>query len=174
MLKLFSRRRHDLHNQNRPPILFIFYHLTKFHFEDDPHFFPILKTINPQNQNNKKLKGNASNNKPRNEFSIKPILPFDLRYSYSETNPSVEPIGYRETPKFSHFGPGRLERAWTGMVAPLQQTINIAKVEEERNVVLGSPLSDEEVSELVERYRHSDCSRQINLVINHIFTTKLM
>lgn len=33
----------------------------------------------------------------------------------------------------------------------------------EREDVLGEPLTEEEVEELVERYRHSDCSRQINL-----------
>lgn len=37
------------------------------------------------------------------------------------------------------------------------------KLMEERNRVLGDPLTEEEVAELVERYRHSDCSRQINL-----------
>ncbi|CAL5390494.1 unnamed protein product [Camellia sinensis] len=30
------------------------------------------------------------------DFSLKSNLPFDFRYSYSETNPSIEPIGYRE------------------------------------------------------------------------------
>nr|KAJ0198348.1 hypothetical protein LSAT_V11C700345940 [Lactuca sativa] len=157
MLKLFSRWRHDFHSHNRPQIL---RHLTQSHFEDDPPFSPILK---PQNQKNKKLKEDASNKKPQNEFPIKSNLPFDFRYSYSETNPSLEPIGYRETPKFSPFGPGRLNRKWSGTVAPLQQAADMAKVEEERNAVLGNPLSEEEVSELVERYRHSDCSRQINL-----------
>lgn len=34
---------------------------------------------------------------------------------------------------------------------------------EGRNRVLGDPLAEEEVGELVERYRHSDCARQINL-----------
>ncbi|XP_057461094.1 CRS2-associated factor 2, mitochondrial-like [Actinidia eriantha] len=37
-------------------------------------------------------------------------LPFDFKYSYSETNPSVEPIGFREPLRFSPFGPGRLDR----------------------------------------------------------------
>ena len=34
---------------------------------------------------------------------------------------------------------------------------------EQREAVLGESLSDDEIAELVERYRHSDCSRQINL-----------
>lgn len=37
------------------------------------------------------------------------------------------------------------------------------RFEEERNRVLGDPLTEEEIAELVERYRHSDCARQINL-----------
>ncbi|THF96309.1 hypothetical protein TEA_027835 [Camellia sinensis var. sinensis] len=40
-----------------------------------------------------------------------------FKYSYSETNPSVEPIGYREPPRFSPFGPGQLDRKWTGTYA---------------------------------------------------------
>ena len=35
--------------------------------------------------------------------------------------------------------------------------------EEERRQVLGDPLTEEEVGQLVEKYRHSDCARQINL-----------
>ncbi|GAB4829279.1 hypothetical protein Ancab_018947 [Ancistrocladus abbreviatus] len=33
----------------------------------------------------------------------------------------------------------------------------------EKEWVLGKPLSHEEVAELVEKYRHSDCNRQINI-----------
>ncbi|GFZ04933.1 RNA-binding CRS1 / YhbY (CRM) domain-containing protein [Actinidia rufa] len=90
-------------------------------------------------------------------------LPFDFKYSYSETNPSVEPIGFRESPRFSPFGPGRLDRKWTGTYAPAEGTVDSGKLDEERNAVLGQPLSEEEVALLVERYRHSDCSRQINM-----------
>ncbi|KAL7601500.1 hypothetical protein Lser_V15G20986 [Lactuca serriola] len=148
MLKLFTRQRHDLHSHSRPPILFIFCHLIQSHFEDDPPFSPILKTANPLSQNNKKLKGNASNKNPKNEFPTKSNLPFDFRF----------------------FGPGfgfgsdiwSKRTSLTATVAPLQQAIDITKVEE-RNAVLGNPLSEEEVSKLVERYRHSDCSGQINL-----------
>nr|KAJ0205293.1 hypothetical protein LSAT_V11C500230230 [Lactuca sativa] len=148
MLKLFTRQRHDLHSHSRPPILFIFCHLIQSHFEDDPPFSPILKTANPLNQNNKKLKGNASNKNPKNEFPTKSNLPFDFR--------------------FFGLGFGFGSDIWskrtslTATVAPLQQAIDITKVEE-RNAVLGNPLSEEEVSKLVERYRHSDCSGQINL-----------
>lgn len=37
------------------------------------------------------------------------------------------------------------------------------KLEEQRCDFLGEPLSEEEVAALVERFRHNDCSRQINL-----------
>lgn len=96
---------------------------------------------------------------------LKSDLPFDFRYSYSETGPSVKPISFRESPKFSPFGPGRLDREWTGTSAPVQREVDRKIMEEERNRVLGAPLSEEEVAELVERYRHSDCARQINLGI---------
>lgn len=33
----------------------------------------------------------------------------------------------------------------------------------ERIRVLGEPLTEEEVAELVEKYRHNDCGRQINI-----------
>ncbi|KAI4383616.1 hypothetical protein MLD38_009428 [Melastoma candidum] len=53
--------------------------------------------------------------------SLKPIqsddLPFDFRFSYTESSPSVRPIGLRE-PKYSPFGHGRLDRQWTGVCAP--------------------------------------------------------
>ncbi|KAM0044181.1 putative RNA-binding, CRM domain, YhbY-like superfamily, CRS2-associated factor, plant [Helianthus debilis subsp. tardiflorus] len=156
MLKLISRRRH---HHKQPPITFIISRqLTQSHFEDDPPFSPIPKTPKPQNQI-KKLKQDS----PNNNYPIKSNLPFDFRYSYSETNPSVDPIGYRETPKFSPFGPGRLDRKWTGTEAPAQEVVDMVKVEEERRKIVGEPLDEEEVLELVERYRHSDCSRQINL-----------
>ncbi|KAL8253029.1 hypothetical protein R6Q59_036722 [Mikania micrantha] len=80
------------------------------------------------------------------------------RYSYYESNPSVEPTGYRETPKFSPFGQGRLDRECIDTTAPLQKAVDMSGVEEQRNAILGKPLSEEEVSELVEQYRHSECS----------------
>ncbi|KAL2483746.1 CRS2-associated factor 2 [Forsythia ovata] len=84
-------------------------------------------------------------------------------YSYSENSPGVEPIGFREPARFSPFGPGRIERKWTGTCAPAQMKVDLDKLAEKRKRVLGEPLSEEEIAELVEKYRHSDCSRQINL-----------
>ncbi|KAJ4848271.1 hypothetical protein Tsubulata_040021, partial [Turnera subulata] len=97
------------------------------------------------------------------KLPLKSDLPFDFRYSYSESNPAIEPIGFREPKRFSPFGPGRIDRKWTGTAAPAPSEVDMEKISEDRNRVLGDPLTEVEVEELVERYRHSDCSRQINL-----------
>ena len=89
-------------------------------------------------------------------------LPFDFRYSYSETDPAWRPIGFREPTRFSPFGPGRLDRPWDGAAAA-RVGEDASGDERSREEVLGEPLSEEEVAALVERFRHSDCSRQINL-----------
>ncbi|KAI8558330.1 hypothetical protein RHMOL_Rhmol04G0083100 [Rhododendron molle] len=155
-----------------PPFLYTSRFLTHFHsLSDDLHdppFSPISKTLitpqtNSTNKNNKKKKITPNGSKKAQVFPLKSDLPFDFRYSYSEANPSVEPIAFREPPRFSPFGPGRLDRKWTGTCAPAEKGVDFAKVVEERNAVLGEPLAEEEADELVERYRHSDCSRQINL-----------
>ncbi|XP_015898532.3 CRS2-associated factor 2, mitochondrial [Ziziphus jujuba] len=131
----------------------------------DPPFSPASTLPKPKKKDTQKKKKKNDLNPPKKE-PIRPLksdLPFDFMYSYSETNPSVEPIGFRESPKFSPFGPGRLDRKWTGTVALAQQNVDIDRVAEERNRVLGDPLTEDEVAQLVERYRHSDCARQINL-----------
>lgn len=124
----------------------------------DPPFSPLAKP--PKEKKKTKKKQDQSS-----ELKIPVIsdLPFDFRYSYSETNPEIEPIGFREPKRFSPFGPGRLDRKWTGTTALASPEIDQSQWVEERARVLGEPLTEEEVTELVERYRHSDCSRQINL-----------
>ncbi|KAL1317833.1 hypothetical protein HN51_070027 [Arachis hypogaea] len=133
----------------------------------DPPFSPSRKPHHKVNEKNKKKKKTKNINDPDKiaapKLPLKSELPFDFRYSYSETNSSVTPISFRESPKFSPFGPGRLDRKWTGTCAPVQEEVNRTRLEEERNRVLGEPLTEDEVAELVERYRHSDCARQINL-----------
>ena len=127
-------------------------------YEYDPPFSPVSKPKETQHR--------KTNHKPKKAPTRRPLksdLPFHFRYSYSESSPSVEPIGFRESPKFSPFGPGRLDRKWTGTAAPTRKEPDPDMVAKERNRVIGDPLTDEEVSELIERYRHSDCSRQINL-----------
>ncbi|XP_059441255.1 CRS2-associated factor 2, mitochondrial [Corylus avellana] len=123
----------------------------------DPPFSPTSKPPKPKKTKNSPMK-DAIRTGP-----LKSDIPFDFRYSYSETDQSVEPIGFREPPRFSPFGPGRIDRAWTGTSAPVHQEVDPESIAQERNRVLGDPLSEEEIAELVERFRHSDCSRQINL-----------
>lgn len=127
---------------------------------DDPPFSPISKLGKAKK---KKTRDGNSNSNENPTLPLHSKLPFDFFYSYSETNPSVNPIGYRESPKFSPFGPGRLDRKWTGTSAPAEVEVKIIEVLEERKRILGDPLSEEEVAELVEQYRHNNCSRQINL-----------
>ncbi|XP_068638817.1 CRS2-associated factor 2, mitochondrial [Aristolochia californica] len=125
----------------------------------DPPFTPISKS--PDSKPKASSKSSAKSDPPNVPFHSD--LPFDFRYSYSETNPSIEPIGFREPPRFSPFGPGRLDRKWNGVSAPLTGCPDQVSVLEERESVLGEPLTEEEIEELVERYRHSDCARQINI-----------
>lgn len=156
-MKLFSWRR---------PVNLWF--LTQFHHKSDatydPPFSPISKPLKPNNRKKTQKSGQQypNSNKVHN-LPVNSDLPFDFRYSYSETNPFIQPIGFREPPRFSPFGPERLDRNWTGTCAPAEQPVDLAEVAKQRNAVLGEPLSKEEISELVELYRHSDCSRQINL-----------
>ncbi|KAJ0045384.1 hypothetical protein Pint_04165 [Pistacia integerrima] len=125
----------------------------------DPPFSP--KRQKPKTPKTQQKQPDPSLN--QNKLPLKSELPFDFEYSYSETNPAIEPIGFREPKRFSPFGPGRLDRKWTGTAALAQTEVDLSRFEEERNRVLGDPLTEEEVTELVERYRHSDCGRQINL-----------
>nr|GEW85598.1 CRS2-associated factor 2, mitochondrial [Tanacetum cinerariifolium] len=158
MLKHISRQRHHFHHHPHHKFL-----SSKPHFEDnDPPFTPLSKPQNPTKTLQKPHPQNPIK-KPQENHPVTSNLPFDFTYSYSETNPLVKPIGYRETPKFSPFGPARIDRKWTGTVAPVPETVDVGKVEQERLRVVGEGLSEDEVDELVEKYRHSDCNRQINL-----------
>ncbi|CAL1384585.1 unnamed protein product [Linum trigynum] len=133
----------------------------------DPPFSVISKPAKPPKKKQPKSqdkKKTATIPAEQPKLPVKSDLPFDFRYSYSEYNPAVEPIGYREKRRFSPFGPRRLDREWTGTAAPAESNVDDQeRYLEERNRVLGDPLTAAEVEELVERYRHSDCSRQINL-----------
>lgn len=129
---------------------------------DDPPFSPIVKPPKPHKPKIKRDKGPLNSQKSHN-FPVKSDLPFDFRYSYSESDPTADPIGFREPPRFSPFGPDRLDRKWTGTCAPVEGGGERERREEYRKRVLGEPLTEEEVAELVENYRHSDCNRQINI-----------
>lgn len=130
--------------------------------DDDPPFTRIPKRDPPRPPKPKAVTGKIKPDEPASSD-----LPFDFQYSYSETDPSWKPIGFREPTRFSPFGPGRLDRPWDGVAAAARDGGGDAPEggvgATSREEVLGEPLSEAEVAELVERYRHSDCSRQINL-----------
>lgn len=129
--------------------------------DDDPPFSPIAKTPDAKPVLPPRTLISGKGNSPAPFHSD---LPFDFRFSYSETDPSVRPIAYREPPRFSPFGPGRLDRKWDGVSAPaVGEFPPQAELEDQRRSMLGEPLTEEEIEELVERYRHNDCSSQINL-----------
>ncbi|KAL6658908.1 hypothetical protein ACP70R_002948 [Stipagrostis hirtigluma subsp. patula] len=131
--------------------------------DDDPPFTRIAKQL-PRAPLTAPPKPKSQPGKIRPDEPATSDLPFDFRYSYSETDPAWKPIGFREPTRFSPFGPGRLDRPWDGVAAATRGAGGDGvSGERSREEVLGEPLSEAEVAELVERYRHSDCSRQINL-----------
>ncbi|KAK3014497.1 hypothetical protein RJ639_009400 [Escallonia herrerae] len=127
------------------PLLYLSRFLHQSHSVDghDPPFTPTAKTLKPETlKTNKRKKKktqhqDSSNSSKAHNFPVNSGLPFDFRYSYSETNPSVEPIGFREPPRFSPFGPGRLDRKWTGTLAPAGQPLDTAKLRNKEMPCLG-------------------------------------
>ncbi|KAK9749308.1 hypothetical protein RND81_02G116900 [Saponaria officinalis] len=113
-------------------------------------------------------------------------LPFDYRFSYTESNPNSRPIGLRE-PRYSPFGPGRLDRVWTGICAPVKPprvtsvdgddgdddwgTVVVAGEDEKlakkrrimREQVLGKELTEAERKILVDNCLRGKTKSQINL-----------
>ncbi|XP_002511770.2 CRS2-associated factor 1, mitochondrial isoform X1 [Ricinus communis] len=100
-------------------------------------------------------------------------LPFDFRYSYTESSQSVRPIGLRE-PKYSPFGPDRLDRAWTGVCAPVvEPKLKFVDGSENPNLeekrrwwreqIQGQPLTNAERKILVESCQRHKTKKQINL-----------
>lgn len=85
----------------------------------------------------------------------------------------MRPIGLRE-PKYSPFGPGRLDRKWTGVCAPAVdpkatsvEGMEDPKLEEKRRVmrenIQGEPLTGAERKALVEKCQKKKTNRQINI-----------
>ncbi|KAK3006505.1 hypothetical protein RJ639_017594 [Escallonia herrerae] len=105
---------------------------------------------------------------------VRSSLPFDFRFSYTESSQSVRPIGLRE-PKYSPFGPERLDRVWTGVCAPavdpkvgsVEEGKEDPNLEEKRRVmrakIQGEPLTGAERKALVEKCQRNRTKRQINL-----------
>lgn len=88
----------------------------------------------------------------------------------------MRPIGLRE-PKYSPFGPGRLDRTWTGVCAPAVD-LKVKSVddgvgeegldlEEKRTVmrekIQGKPLTKAEGKILVDKCQRNKTKKQINL-----------
>ncbi|KAL6981869.1 hypothetical protein U1Q18_023486 [Sarracenia purpurea var. burkii] len=129
------------------------------------------------NKTTKKQKPSYRPQSSLDRAGAKPLrsdLPFDFRFSYTESDPSVRPIGLRE-PKYSPFGPDRLNRIWTGVCAPavnprvesVEDGKEDSKLEEKRKTmrdnILGEPLTNAERKVLVDRCQRHRTKRQINL-----------
>ncbi|KAK9698392.1 hypothetical protein RND81_08G101100 [Saponaria officinalis] len=130
-------------------------------FDEDPPFSRLQALPNPTKKSSPEKPNESTPHFLQNSSNP----PFDFCYSYSESDPSARPISFREPPKYSPFGPGRLDRKWTGTCAPVEEDEDLVREmwEEEKDRVLGEPLTEEEVDLLVEKYRHSDCKQQINI-----------
>lgn len=101
-------------------------------------------------------------------------LPFDFRFSYTESSSNVKPIGLRE-PKYSPFGPGRVDRIWTGFCAPAVDptltsvdgdgpgTIDLEKAKETRARILGKSLTPAEIASLVDKCQKHRIRREVHL-----------
>ncbi|XP_057753872.1 CRS2-associated factor 1, mitochondrial [Arachis stenosperma] len=141
-------------------------------------------SLSPESQNDDiPTKPNKKKPKPRyrppsslDRNGRKPVrsdLPFDFRFSYTESSAKVRPIGLRG-PKYSPFGPGRVDRAWTGVCAPaVDPKVELLEAKEEpkmeqqrkkrRDWVQGEPLSTAERKALVLQGERGKTKRQINL-----------
>lgn len=154
---------------------------THYNFQPPP-------SLRPQGPGNPGPKPSSPSKKTKPQYrppssldkkSIKPVksdLPFDFRFSYTESSQDVRPIGLRE-PKYSPFGPGRLDRQWTGVCAPavdprarsVEEGAEDPKLEEKkkkmREMIQGEPLSPAERKVLVHSCQRKKTNRQINLGI---------
>ncbi|XP_010523067.1 PREDICTED: CRS2-associated factor 1, mitochondrial isoform X2 [Tarenaya hassleriana] len=146
-----------------------------YNFQPPPPLSSPSDNPNP-NHNQKKKKQKPLYRPPSSLEGVKKTrsdLPFDFRYSYTESCQNVRPIGLRE-PKYSPFGPGRLDREWTGVCAPAVDQkvrsldgVEDPKLEEKRKNmrerIQGAPLTQAERKILVEQCQRNKTKRQINL-----------
>lgn len=145
-----------------------------YSFKPPPSLSPTPQNPNPKPKKKEKPQYRPPSSLDRTgQKTIRSQLPFDFRYSYTESSPTVRPIGLRE-PKYSPFGPGRLDREWTGVCAPAvdpkARSVEGAedpKLEEKgrmmREKVQGHPLSEAERKILVDKCLRHKTKRQINL-----------
>ncbi|CAI0470565.1 unnamed protein product [Linum tenue] len=146
-----------------------------YSFEPPPSLSPETRTSHDNPPPTKKQKPRYQPPSSLNQ-SRKPMhsdLPFDFRYSYTESSQAVRPIGLRE-PKYSPFGPRRLDRKWTGVCAPAVdpkvKSVDEAadqNLEEERQKrrerIQGEPLTNAERKILVQSCQRNKTKRQVNL-----------
>lgn len=184
-----------LSRQNQPPSLALAFALRTRHlsssnlydsyaFNPPPSLSPDLQNPNPDPNSSatslkRKKKPPYKPPSSLDRTGSKPVrsdLPFDFRYSYTETSPTARPIGLRE-PKYSPFGPGRLDREWTGVCAPAVDPKvrsveggaeeDYPKLKEKRTKmrerIQGEPLTGPETKILVEKCQRNKTKRQINL-----------
>ncbi|KAK7340155.1 hypothetical protein VNO77_20849 [Canavalia gladiata] len=144
---------------------------------------PSSLSSEPQNPNATPTKPNKKKPKPKyrppsslDRTGRRPVrsdLPFDFRFSYTESSSKVRPIGLRE-PKYSPFGPGRVDRNWTGVCAPAvdpkvedleggEDPKLEGKRKEKREMIQGKPLTGAERKALVLQCERSKTKRQINI-----------
>ncbi|GAB2294356.1 hypothetical protein Dimus_028564 [Dionaea muscipula] len=161
----------------------------KYFFKPPPSLHPQIPNRNPNSRtpNDHSKPTNPTNTKRTKKPPYRPPssletgkkavhsdLPFDFSYSYTEYNPEVKPIGLRE-PKYSPFGPGRLDREWTGVCAPAVdlKVRSVDSVEEDpkleqkrkrlRDNVQGTPLTNAERKILADKCQKHKTKKQINL-----------
>ncbi|KAI3895470.1 hypothetical protein MKW92_020538 [Papaver armeniacum] len=155
--------------------------LKEYDFSPPEHLSVKPNSTKPNVYENPKPKRQKPLYKPPSSLDttdFKPLhsdLPFDFRFSYTESSPYVRPVGQRE-PKYSPFGPSRIDRVWTGVCAPVIDPIGKSvddgneggvNLEEKRKKlrddVLGKSLSDAERKILVDKCQRIRTKRQINL-----------
>ncbi|KAE8671096.1 CRS2-associated factor 1 [Hibiscus syriacus] len=173
-----------LSRQKHPPlskaVRFLTRHLSTSKLRDHYSFQP-PPSLSPDTQKTKSSPNPNKKHKPRYRppsslDQIKPThsdLPFDFRFSYTESSPKVRAIGLRE-PKYSPFGPGRLDREWTGICAPAVdpkvksvEGTEDSKLEAKKKLlrgrIQGAPLTEAERKFLLEKCQRNRTKRQINL-----------
>lgn len=190
MLRLFSRQKNQILSLSTTRHLFSTAAAASSSNLYSKYSFVPPPSLKPQNPNSTQSPPKKQP-KPRyrppssldrtGEKPLQSKLPFDFRFSYTESSPDVRPIGLRE-PKYSPFGPGKLDRVWTGVCAPVfdpkvgspddEKTVE-AKRRVARERIQGEPLTNAERKAIVERCQRHKTKRQVNLGI-HFFWKKII
>ncbi|KAI3833889.1 hypothetical protein MKX03_012377 [Papaver bracteatum] len=155
--------------------------LKEYDFSPPEHLSVKPNSIKPNDCEKPKSKKQKPLYKPPSSLDtseFKPLhsdLSFDFRFSYTESSPDVRPIGLRE-PKYSPFGPSRIDRVWTGVCAPVvdpivksvddgnEEGVNLEEKRKKlRDDILGKPLTDAERKILLDKCQRVRTKRQINL-----------